>query len=148
MVAVLISPEVIVPVPDVPTVRLPEVLMVGAVSKIVPSVSLSIISPFCNTMSVVIPVEAKLSPVAMAWVPKPMVIPLINVPALLVILSPLVVVPPPPFLSIKRPASKIFEVLVCEIFNPLLVPLAGAAVNPKINGVVEAVDGAQFHIIS
>ena len=56
MVWPLIKPEVIVPVPDVPTYKLPDVLEVAAVSKIVPSVSLSIVSPFWRTMSVAKPV--------------------------------------------------------------------------------------------
>ena len=45
-------PEVIAPVPEAPTYKSPEVLEVVAVNKIVPSVSLSILSPFCRRMSV------------------------------------------------------------------------------------------------
>lgn len=70
-VSLLIAPEVIVPVPDKPTVKLPEVLVVVAVNRIVPSVSLSIVSPFCNNKSVVMEVEA----ILMALVIPPAIAP-------------------------------------------------------------------------
>ncbi len=65
------APPVSSSVPDVPRFSL-----------IWLSVSLSIVSPFCNEISVVIPVEARLIPVVIDCVPEPMVMPLVIQPVM------------------------------------------------------------------